>query len=269
MKRSSYPYQFEDSLPLHGYSEPGSEGSAHLDVEAIENEALKRVVKETASMKVGQTLEWIEAHRPELDVPGLVVLTQGLNTVVELNKMLNETSEKMEKGDYLWVHTNTSGLRKTSILSGNIPVWRNILYVMWYMWYRVFPKLWMTRWLYRLNERVSGKVNRCYHRVEVLGRLFRAGFEVVDESFRYGHFYVICRKMNAPLWDDEPTGSPIIKLMRVGKGGAMIPVFKFRTMHSYSEYLQSYVYKYNKLATGGKFANDYRVAGYGKFLRKF
>ncbi len=279
MKRSRYPYQYEDTLPLHGYSEPGSDGSAHLDVEAIENPGLKRLVVETSSMKVGEILAWIEAHRVELcdgngtsgsgAVPGLVVLTQGLNTVVELNKMLNETSQKMEKGDYLWVHTNTSGLRKTSILSGNIPVWRNILYVMWYMWYRVFPKLWMTRWLYRLNEKISGRVNRCYHRVEVLGRLFRAGFEVVDESFRHGHFFVICRKMNAPLWDNEPTGSPIIKLMRVGKGGAMIPVFKFRTMHSYSEYLQSYVYKYNKLASGGKFANDYRVAGYGKILRKF
>jgi len=268
LRKSRYPYQYEDSLPLHGYSEPGSDGSAHLDVDAIGNEALKHLVVSTASMKVGETLAWIEDHRAELDVPGLLVLSQGLNEVKDLNTLLNQTSEKMASGDYLWVHTNTSGLRKARIMEENLPVWRNVVYTMWYMWYRVFPKLSLTRWLYKFNERISGRVNRCYHRVEVLGRLFRAGFEVVDESFRHGHFYVICQKLNAPIWDDEPTGSPIIKLLRVGKNGMMIPVYKFRTMHSYSEYLQSYVYKYNHLDKDGKFANDYRIAGYGKFLRK-
>ena len=338
MGRSRYPYQYEEMVSEHGYTEPGSDGSAHLNVEALDHPALKRLMIQTADMKVPQTLEWIEQHKDEypdgvygervsdkktaegktskgrvsrdgafgekdyerrdsgegvsvdgasgekdyerrdsgerVSVDGasektsLRIITQGLNAVKELNVLLNRTSEALTDGGYIWVHTNTSGIRKASIFRSNPPVFRNVIFFFWYLWYRVFPKLRLTRWFYILYERLRGNVNRCYHRVEILGRLYRAGFEVVDERFRYGHFFVVGRKVKEPMWEDEPTGSPIIKLHRVGKGGKLIPVFKFRTMHSYSEYLQGYVYKYNSLDKDGKFANDYRIAGYGKILRK-
>ena len=299
MKRSRYPYQYEDAVGLHGFTEPGVDSSAHLEPGLADNPDLKRMMEAIGEMKVVETLEWIKSHRGEFssssaiydgadgnDVSGLkdvvsgeaegedagkrlIVLTAGLDEVKELNLLLNNSSELLEKGGYIWVHTRTSGSRKASILSSKPPVIRNIVVFFWYLWYRVSPKLGMTRWLYNWYERTSGTVNRCYHRVEVLGRLCRAGFEIVDEDYRHGHFYVVGRKVKAPIWDNEPTGSPIIKLLRVGKGGLLIPVFKFRTMHSYSEYLQAYIYKYNNLDSGGKFANDYRVAGYGKILRKF
>ena len=48
----------------------------------------------------------------------------------------------------------------------------------------------------------------------------------------------------------------------------MIGVYKFRTMYSYSEYLQPYMLEYEGLQEGGKFAHDYRVNGWGKLLRK-
>ena len=299
MKRSRYPYQYEDNLPLHGYTEPGTDGSAHLDPEKVENADLKRLMESVGELKVGQGLDWIKAHRGEfssstvvydgidgdelkallsdgdkdsVDVgnsKSLIALTAGLDEVKELNLLLNRASEGIAEGGYIWVHSRTSGSRKASILSSKPPVIRNIVVFFWYLWYRVFPKLRLTRWMYRLYERLNGKINRCYHRVEILGRIFRSGFEVVDEDFRHAHFYVVAKKVREPLWDNEPTGSPVIKLLRVGKNGLLIPVFKFRTMHSYSEYLQSYVYRYNSLERGGKFADDYRVAGYGKFLRKF
>lgn len=296
MKRARYPYQYEDTIPLHGYTEPGTDGSAHLDLDKVENEDLKRLMDSVGEMKVGEGLEWIKGHRGKFssstvvydgldgeelktlisdegigkdNSKSLIVLTAGLDEVKELNLLLNKASESIAEGGYLWVHSRTSGTRKASILSSKPPVIRNIVVFFWYLWYRVFPKLRLTRWMYKLYERLTGRINRCYHRVEILGRIFRSGFEVVDEDFRRGHFYVIAQKAREPLWDNEPTGSPIIKLLRVGKNGMLIPVFKFRTMHSYSEYLQSYVYKYNNLEKGGKFADDYRVAGYGKFLRKF
>ncbi|HQD59562.1 MAG TPA: sugar transferase, partial [Bacteroidales bacterium] len=54
-----------------------------------------------------------------------------------------------------------------------------------------------------------------------------------------------------------------------GKDGKIINVYKFRTMHPYSEYLQSYIYERNKLQEGGKIANDFRVSTIGHFMRKF
>ena len=69
-------------------------------------------------------------------------------------------------------------------------------------------------------------------------------------------------------WDPEPTGSPLIRLRRIGKGGKEIVVYKFRTMYTYSEYVQPYIYHYQSLERGGKFKDDYRVNFWGRFLRK-
>jgi lipopolysaccharide/colanic/teichoic acid biosynthesis glycosyltransferase len=40
-------------------------------------------------------------------------------------------------------------------------------------------------------------------------------------------------------------------------------------MHAYSEYLQEYIFQKNNLQAGGKFKDDFRVTGAGKFMRKF
>ena len=46
-------------------------------------------------------------------------------------------------------------------------------------------------------------------------------------------------------------------------------MYKLRTMHPYSEYLQQYVYEHSKLEEGGKFRNDFRVHTLGRFMRRF
>ena len=43
----------------------------------------------------------------------------------------------------------------------------------------------ITRWFYM---GVTKGKNRCYSRVELLGRMYRAGFEVVDERFHMGEY---------------------------------------------------------------------------------
>ena len=71
------------------------------------------------------------------------------------------------------------------------------------------------------------------------------------------------------IWNDKPSGGLLIKLQRVGKDGEMVGVYKFRTMYSYSEYLQPYIYEHNHLQQGGKFADDYRVTPWGRWMRKY
>jgi len=48
----------------------------------------------------------------------------------------------------------------------------------------------------------------------------------------------------------------------------MIGVYKFRTMHPYSEFLQDYMIRRNGYNKKGKPANDYRVTRWGSFMRK-
>ena len=45
-------------------------------------------------------------------------------------------------------------------------------------------------------------------------------------------------------------------------------VYKLRTMHPYSEYIQDYVYKLHDLQNGGKFKNDFRITSWGSICRK-
>jgi lipopolysaccharide/colanic/teichoic acid biosynthesis glycosyltransferase len=58
-------------------------------------------------------------------------------------------------------------------------------------------------------------------------------------------------------------------MRRVGKNGHPIYVYKFRTMHPYSEYLQSYVTELNGYGENGKIMNDFRATIWGKFLRRY
>ena len=127
------------------------------------------------------------------------------------------------------------------------------------------PKLRLTR---RLYFAVTKGKKRTMSRVEILGRFYRAGFEVVDEQFREGEFFVTVCKVTEPVDDKAPSGSPIIHLRRIGKGGKEIVVHKFRTMYIYSEYVQPYIYHYQSLERGGKFKQDYRVNFWGRFLRR-
>lgn len=200
-----------------------------------------------------------------LDLSGLTELRQPLHLTPHLNTLLNRTSEAMAEGGYLLCHTRTSALKRRLIMERFPRGVNHLVFTLHFIWHRVMPKLRLTRWAY---FGVTKGRRRTFSRVEVLGRLYRAGFEVVDEEYRMGEFYVLARKVKAPVWDDRPSGGLLIRLRRVGKDGKMIGVYKFRTMYSYSEYLQPYVYEHNRLQEGGKFANDYRVTPWGRWMRR-
>ena len=61
----------------------------------------------------------------------------------------------------------------------------------------------------------------------------------------------------------------MIHLLRIGRGGRLVKIYKLRTMHPYSEYIQEYVYTQNHLASGGKIRDDFRVTTLGRFLRRY
>lgn len=208
----------------------------------------------------GSKMDW-----QNLNLSNLTELKQPLHQVSHLNTLLNETSEAMADGTYLLCHTRTAVLKRRLIMKRYPWGINNLVFALHFLWHRVTPKLRLTKRIY--FTLTKGKW-RTFNRVEVLGRLYRAGFEVVNEEYRLGEFYVLARKVKAPIWNDKPSGGLLIKLQRIGKDGKMIGVYKFRTMYSYSEYLQPYVYAHNHLQQGGKFAHDYRVTPWGRWMRK-
>ena len=79
----------------------------------------------------------------------------------------------------------------------------------------------------------------------------------------------LAKKVKEPAYDMSPSYGPLSKMKRIGKNGKIIGVYKFRTMHPYSEYLQDYILKLNGYSETGKPANDFRLVPYAKYLRRY
>lgn len=285
MKKGLFQLQYE--LDSH-YTEAGSDQGAKLNVHEIDDDNVRRFLSDTTHMGYKDTVKYLKkrleqpdssiviipfttstpealAYRLEDISPRLTFLSRPLNTVERLDEMLYVANWRLQDGAYLCAHSMTAALKRSLTLA-RYPWGINYLMVAWdYLWHRMCPKLWLTR---RLYFSITGGKKRTMSRVEILGRFYRAGFEVVDEQFREGEFFVTVRKVAEPIDDKAPSGSPIIHLRRIGKGGKEIVVHKFRTMYIYSEYVQPYIYHYQSLERGGKFKQDYRVNFWGRFLRR-
>ncbi len=131
---------------------------------------------------------------------------------------------------------------------------------------RVIPKVRPFNKLYKFfsKDRIRPK-----SQAEILGRLVYCGFEIIEYTRINNLFYFVAMKTREPLDDPEPTYHALVKLRRVGRGGKIMNVFKFRTMHPYSEYLQDYVLKLYGYNNMGKPAYDFRLARWGKLFRRF
>ena len=131
--------------------------------------------------------------------------------------------------------------------------------------HRVLPKLPIVKVFY--FALTKGR-NRTLSKAETLGRLQYCGFKVTAVKEIEDKLYFITRKVGVPSQDTDPSYGPFIKMKRVGQDGETLFIYKFRTMHAYSEYLQKYVHDQNELEAGGKFMDDFRITSWGKVFRK-
>ena len=189
-----------------------------------------------------------------------------INDLRRINKFFESVNAKLPFGGIFIDGAETYPLRKKRILEQYPPVINYIYYFFDYIFTRVFPKLPVLKKIYFY---VTFGRNRVISRAETLGRLYSCGFECIEEKFIGGYLYFVVRKVKEPAFDEAPTYGPFVRLQRYGKNGKLIGVYKMRTMHAYSEYLQEYVYMKNQLQEGGKFSNDFRVTAAGRFMRRF
>jgi hypothetical protein len=188
-----------------------------------------------------------------------------LNRIPHLDSHLARLSESLTIGSLYTFRAITAGMRR-NLITLRYPHLKWLTYPFDYLWHRVCSKLAATR---RLYYKLTHGETRVMSRVEMLGRICRAGFEIVDEEASAGGYRVVCRKAKEPVRDVAPSRGILIRLWRIGKNGQPIGVYKFRTMYAYSEYLQAYVYEKEGLEKGDKIINDFRVNQLGKFLRRY
>ena len=194
-----------------------------------------------------------------------IVNFMPLNQIRGINQMFGVVNDKLPDNGLFVCCFEPKSTTKKKILQRYPRVINRIVYAFVYLYKRVFPRLVMTSRLY--FDITEGK-NRILSRAEVLGRLCYCGFEIVDDHKVGDLRYVIARRSFRPQSVATKLYGLLIRLNRVGKDGREFQVYKFRTMHPYSEYLQAYIYQQYGLKESGKFSHDIRITTLGKCLRK-
>ncbi len=195
-----------------------------------------------------------------------IINLRRINDIRYINKFFETVNETLPENGRHTCCVETKDLRKQRLFRKYpFPINYFFYYFIDFPVKRVMPKLKVTRGLYFGLTRGQ---NRVITRAETLGRLISCGFEIVDEEYIGNLCYITATKVKAPAYDSDPSYGPLIRLRRVGKDGKIIRVYKMRTMHPYSEYLQEYIYKRYNLEEGGKFRDDFRISTHGKIMRK-
>jgi hypothetical protein len=196
----------------------------------------------------------------------LIINFQKINGIRWLNRYFLGIHRKLLNGGYFVGKLETLEQHKKRFFQTYPRYYREPFYIIYFLLHRVMPKIPQTRKLYFAFTKAK---DRNISRAEALGRLYFCGFKVLAEQEIDGSLYFIAQKSKTPSLDESPSYSPVIKLNRVGWNGQVIQIFKLRTMHPYSEYLQEYIYEQNQLKEGGKIKDDFRVTEWGRFFRKY
>ncbi len=195
-----------------------------------------------------------------------IVLLDKINNFRQINKKFEDANAKLPMGGFFMGSFETFNARVRKTRFCNVPVLKHVCSTMSFLMHRVCPKLPYIKKAYFFFTK--GR-NRMLSKAEALGRLVSCGFDILDYTEIDGIHYFASIKIKEPSFDMNPSYGPLFKMRRVGKNGKIIGVYKFRTMHPYSEYLQDYILKLNGYAESGKPANDFRLVPWGKFLRRY
>ena len=196
----------------------------------------------------------------------LLVSVEPINNLISINEFFGAANCKLEKGGIFICRLKPQEKVERRILTRYPFPLNKLVYVAHFVFRRVFPKLSITRNFY-LNL-TKGK-NRSLRELEVIGRLYASGYELVNKYSAGEYVYLVAEKLKAPFFDKYSSYGLLFKMKRIGKDGKEILVYKLRTMVPFSEYLQEAFINKNRLAKGGKINNDSRITPVGRILRKY
>ena len=196
----------------------------------------------------------------------LLVNLHKLNNIRRLNVYLLTCYDKITPGGLIAGCFEPLEMIRNRLRSEMPRFLFTLLYPFHFIFYRVFPKLPGTKQLYFILTKGEKRV---LSRAEVFGRLSFCGYQLIKEKVFGDRLYFICKKIKTISPEEYPSYHPIVRLKRIGLNGDMITIFKFRTMHPYSEFIQKEIYDEHHLDSFGKIRNDYRLTPWGKLLRRW
>jgi hypothetical protein len=237
--------------------------SSNLTDLVLRSLPIERIPKKQTQVLNTRTLFNLQTVKPESLL--LSINLHRLNDVRRVNEFLIQVNNNLLLGGYHVGCVYTQEARKEQLRKKIPGITGRIMYFFDFLLTRVMPKLPFFKELYFF---FTNGENRIISRTEILGRLYFCGFELLESTRKDNYFYFIVQKIKLPREDQDPSYGPFIKMKRISKHGEIINVYKFRTMHPYSEYLQDYVFNVNALDDTGKFKDDFRITTWGKIFRK-
>lgn len=188
-----------------------------------------------------------------------------VNDFRRLNYYFLEVHQKLVKGGYFIGLMDTVDAAMLRLQKKYPKYMAYALYGLDFFWRRMMPKI---PGLNKIYFSISRGRRRLFSKAELLGRLYFCGFRVLAAENHEGQLYYVAQKDKKLKHAQDPSYGMLIRLPRVGFQGRPILLYKLRTMHPYSEFIQAYVYNHHKLDNGGKLKDDFRVAAWGRLLRK-
>ncbi len=197
-----------------------------------------------------------------------IVNLSRVNDIRWINKFFETVNSKLDNGNLFIGFVETKKNRKERILKKHFFPLNWIRYSADFVLHRVLPKVRFTKKIY---FNITKGHNRVLTKAETLGRLISCGFEIKDVKEVGKLTYFVTEKIKEPVFDPNPSYGPFFKMRRVGKDGKIIRVYKLRTMHPFSEYLQEYMVKTHGYDNEGKgkIKNDFRNTTLGAFFRRY
>jgi lipopolysaccharide/colanic/teichoic acid biosynthesis glycosyltransferase len=195
-----------------------------------------------------------------------IVVKERLNNARYLNKFLEFINSSLPVGGELVCYVESNEQRYERKSSGFPKYLHTVGRFYDFVVHRVLPKVSFTQGLY---FSVTKGHDRPVSLSEMLGRLISCGFKVQTFDVVGGLIRISSTKIGEPAFNKHASYGFLIKLTRVGRNAGNVGIYKLRTMHPYSEYLQDYIFQMNNLSHGGKFKDDFRVTTWGRWLRKF
>lgn len=211
-------------------------------------------------------IKFIDNSLIDLNKLSFIINLYRVNDIRYINKYFEKINSKLSKGNVFICCVETFNARKRKKYIYNIFFLGFIYNVLEFIFLRIIPKIKILRYFYFL---ITNGKNRILSKAETLGRLVSCGFDIIDYKSIGGILYIVSKKKSEPKFDMNPSYGLIYKMPRVGKNKKIIYVYKIRTMHPYSEYLQEYIFEKNGTTNGDKIINDFRISKIGKFFRKY
>ncbi len=273
---TSYVYNFRDinegSVAERIVNEATSVFSAqkedllsNMDVE-VYNYISQHVILQRSSVLLKKIKSKADLNAKEFQGKTSFVSLTRLNDMRYINRFLIEVNKCMSDANIFIGNVETSENKRNQILKSGKNIFSLLYWFYCFFFHRVLSKI---KYLNKLYFVITRGKYRWLTQAETLGRLVSCGFDIIEFRIIKNVVYFVAIKTREPDDNQKPSYGPVFPMKRIGKDGKLIKVYKFRTMHPYSEYLQSYIIKLNGYNELGKPANDFRLADWGRFMRKY